>query len=294
MQLTSIINTTVCAFLVACESLLMSLSADDLQADGENPRCHILGHLRALTIPLRAAVIIVRSCVYLPPTITSMKAYAVVVTPDKKAGRISKADFDCFKAKFVKWCNGDNSVITALDGLKGAVVNPRANIHAEAMLMSLVAGGLQQLDVDIGSGTRLPLSSLLPVSGDTFRSTCVLTHLYLPQAQDISVGVSKRCCFCCWLLAELLQPQTKFVPHGTHGAIFPWSPPPGLPREILCTIRERLMGVLHHIVQASTVRPQSSQTSSALIAVPDSPLSDSDVFEDGLPYGKEQEFLLPD
>ena len=271
------------------------LSADDLQTDYEDPRRHILRHLRALTIPLRAAAIIVHSCVVkLPPTITSMKAYTVVVTPDKEEGGIPREYFDRFKAKFVRWCNNDNSVIAALDGVSGAVVEPEEGVHAEAMLMSLVAGGLQQLDVDIGSGTRLPLSSLLPVSGDTFRSTCVLTHLYLPQAQDISVGVSKRCCFCCWLLAELLQHQTKFVPHGTHGAIFPWSPPPGLPREILCTIRERLMGVLHHIVQASTVRPQSSQTSSALIAVPDSPLSDSDVVEDGLPYGKEQEFLLPD
>ncbi|RPD61701.1 hypothetical protein L227DRAFT_58618 [Lentinus tigrinus ALCF2SS1-6] len=50
---------------------------------------------------------------------------------------------------------------------------------------------------------------------------------------------------------------------GTHSAIIPWTPPHGMPREVLCTMRERLLNILYLVIQANVVRPQSGQTSPA-------------------------------
>ncbi len=131
------------------------LSVDDLKADAEDSRRHILRHLQALTIPLRAAINIVHSCFNAPPKI-SLKAYQVIVTPVPLA--MTKSYFDCFKAKFAKLYDAESTIVNqVLEELRPGV-NVTASVHAEAALMSLVSAGSEVAN----DGT--PIAGLLPVS----------------------------------------------------------------------------------------------------------------------------------
>ena len=61
----------------------------------------------------------------------------------------------------------------------------------------------------------------------------------------------------------MTESSPGFVLRGTHGAIFPWSPPPGLPRRVLQAMREQLLIVFYNAFRILSVRPQSAQTSPA-------------------------------
>ncbi|KAH9930432.1 uncharacterized protein BXZ73DRAFT_47672, partial [Epithele typhae] len=56
------------------------------------------------------------------------------------------------------------------------------------------------------------------------------------QDDRIAIGVSKRCCFCCNLLARLITNRlpgpAKLILPATHSTVFAWYPPEGLPVEI--------------------------------------------------------------
>ncbi|TFK82797.1 hypothetical protein K466DRAFT_603381 [Polyporus arcularius HHB13444] len=226
--------------------------ADDLQANGEDTLRHIVRHLEALATPLRAAYSIVHSCFDAPPDITSLKAYRVV-TPDSHA-TFTADYFERFREELAsRWGEQRELVLKALDSSKDALVRLGApSVHGEAALINILsAGDLQEHMVNV-CGEPTPIASLL-------------------SSGSMPVGVSKRCCFCCWLLAELLKPgsrgiaaQSAFVLRGTHGTIFPWQPPPGVPRAVLEAMRKELLTIFNRAFnQALGVRPQSAQTSPA-------------------------------
>ena len=66
------------------------------------------------------------------------------------------------------------------------------------------------------------------------------------------IGVGKKSCLCCYWLADLLgQPPNDifFVP-GTHGIVFPWTPPFfGIPVPVLEQLEERLILKLTEVTQ---------------------------------------------
>lgn len=133
------------------------LSVDDLKVGDEDSRHHILRHLQALTIPLRAAVRIVNSCFNAPPAI-SLKAYQVIVTPDTDI--ILGKHFDRFVAEFVKRCDADSKIVNqVLADLRSVTLKVTPSVHAEAVLMSLATAAEVQVD-----GMPAPGASLLPVS----------------------------------------------------------------------------------------------------------------------------------
>ena len=133
-----------------------------MKADKEDSQRHIIRHLGALTIPLRAAIKIVHSCWKAPREITSLKAYHVVVTPDSKAV-ITSEYLDLFKAQFASRCEEPERVAAALEDLKSAIVKRKANVHAEAALMSLASRDEEKPKVHV-DGTLTPIANLLPVS----------------------------------------------------------------------------------------------------------------------------------
>ncbi len=135
---------------------LTCASVDDLQADAEGSRRHILRHLQALTIPLRAAINIVYSCFNAPPNI-SLKAYQAIVTPVPLA--ITTSYFDCFKAKLAELCDAESTIVNqVLEELRPRVVNATASVHAEAALLSLARAASKVAN----DGT--PIAGLLPVN----------------------------------------------------------------------------------------------------------------------------------
>ncbi|KAI0779228.1 hypothetical protein C8Q74DRAFT_1257898 [Fomes fomentarius] len=89
------------------------------------------------------------------------------------------------------------------------------------------------------------------------------------------IGVSKKCCFCCWLLGSELNKwrmkgdakenrsrHPEVVLPGSHSTVYPCLPPPGVPAEVLKIIRAELLMRLWELIQEGMEpRSKSAQTS---------------------------------
>jgi hypothetical protein len=66
--------------------------------------------------------------------------------------------------------------------------------------------------------------------------------------------VTQKSCLCCYWLGELLHNDTKeyFILPGTHGIIFPWTPPSeGIPFEVLESLQQKLVSKLVQVTTTS-------------------------------------------
>ncbi len=91
------------------------------------------------------------------------------------------------------------------------------------------------------------------------------------------IGVAKKSCLCCYWLGELLKTDTgeSFVLPGTHGIIFPWTPPSdGIPFEVLETLQQKLISKLTEVT-ATWINSQPSPWDSSRQSSPISQSSDS-------------------
>jgi hypothetical protein len=91
-----------------------------------------------------------------------------------------------------------------------------------------------------------------------------------PQNADQVVGVSKKSCLCCYWLAQLLEVDSSdsFVVPGTHGIVFPWTPPSfGIPESVLKQLEQKLIQKLTEVtedwIQKKPVQSYSRQSSPA-------------------------------
>lgn len=66
-----------------------------------------------------------------------------------------------------------------------------------------------------------------------------------------TIAVSRKCCYSCHLLGEILQEKRnkKFNLFGTHGRVDPWMPPTGLDFETLSALKARLVQELGRVVE---------------------------------------------
>ncbi|RPD53603.1 hypothetical protein L227DRAFT_396755 [Lentinus tigrinus ALCF2SS1-6] len=109
------------------------------------------------------------------------------------------------------------------------------HVHAEAGLMALDAHlALRRLQ-----STRL--------AADVQKIATVFEHV-----GSLPIGITKKCCWACFRLAQLLTSDIRsdFLLPGSHGVIYPWSPPPfGVSPKVLSILRDELMG---RVVQWAT------------------------------------------
>lgn len=88
------------------------------------------------------------------------------------------------------------------------------------------------------------------------------------QNADRVIGVAKKSCLCCYWLAQLLldDKSSTFLVPGTHGIVFPWTPPLfGIPAPILAKLERLLIQKLVEVTEnwiASQSVPRSSGQSS--------------------------------
>jgi len=79
------------------------------------------------------------------------------------------------------------------------------------------------------------------------------------------IGISKKCCWCCWKLGHLLnndkESKLKLILPGTHSVIYPWCPPDSLPTNILLRIEQDLLDVLKKHLDKIGRRKGSNQSS---------------------------------
>ncbi|KAI0309994.1 hypothetical protein OF83DRAFT_1179006 [Amylostereum chailletii] len=111
-----------------------------------------------------------------------------------------------------------------------------AAVHAEAGVMGVVCASWNAEGAD--DTPSLPIAN-----EDTRRALCNMFS-------EISIGVSKLCCWCCWRLRTLLGELNgkdaaafpQFLLNGTHARISPWYPPPcGIPRSVLVKMEKELV-----------------------------------------------------
>ena len=123
-------------------------------------------------------------------------------------------------------------------------------------------------------GTRRSEGTRFPFIPTTLAVSFLLFAIH--QVPQLPIGISKKCCFCCMLLCELLHEwrerqsdsvkelYPKFELPGTHASIFPWmAPAKWLPEGILEAMRARLWEIVLHIARSGS-GVKSTQTSPAL------------------------------
>ena len=136
---------------------LMPVLANDLQADGELPRRHVLRYLHSLVQPYSAASDLVAYFAHSPnlPLPLRFDVYHIDVTSySTQCGRdLGQADYDRILDELLRQRATDASesslddiaeIRRALDLLKEPTLVracARAKVHPEAALMSLAAGG---------------------------------------------------------------------------------------------------------------------------------------------------------
>ena len=66
-----------------------------------------------------------------------------------------------------------------------------------------------------------------------------------------TIAISKKCCYGCFLLGEILHDKKKrqFKLYGTHGRVVPWMPPAGLDIDILVDLKTRFARILEHVIK---------------------------------------------
>jgi len=78
------------------------------------------------------------------------------------------------------------------------------------------------------------------------------------------IGVSKKCCWCCWSLGRLLnddkESNLKLTLPGTHSVIYPRCSPDSLPISLLLRLEQDLLDVLKKRLDKKGRRKGSNQS----------------------------------
>ena len=89
---------------------------------------------------------------------------------------------------------------------------------------------------------------------------------------DKVIGVGKKCCWCCSALGSILS-QDKHISiqlPGSHGIIYPWSPPQvGLDLSVLQILEDKLWDALYTAINKAEFEVPLSRQSSGSSSVGD-------------------------
>ncbi|KAI0312925.1 hypothetical protein OF83DRAFT_1176171, partial [Amylostereum chailletii] len=136
-----------------------------------------------------------------------------------------------------------------------------ATVHAEAALMGVACASW---DTEIARTQDSPPA--VPIEDEGTKRS--LRNMF--AVQEVTIGVSKLCCWCCWKLRTLLGELNgedaaacpQFLLSGTHATIFPWYPPPcGIPRSILEKLETELILEVEKLVRRRAYNPAFHQSS---------------------------------
>ncbi|KAI0758573.1 hypothetical protein BD413DRAFT_299784 [Trametes elegans] len=188
-----------------------TLMDSPIQESGESSVSHVQRFLRTL-IAWHTA------CDALFYTVRQVTSLHVFSFHTAAYSAIPTAEFHAFRTRYVDAMFRHPAVTDAIRKQVDLFLNlllPKAVktvvTHAEAGLMALV---LDQRSCH--AVVKLPMSD-----GD-------LNALFFASGR-MDIGVSKKCCYCCTLLAKLIHTSTQggltFSLPGTHGTILPWHPP---------------------------------------------------------------------
>ncbi|TBU52490.1 hypothetical protein BD310DRAFT_1043038 [Dichomitus squalens] len=224
-------------------------SEDELMAF-ENNKEHVIRYLKTLAIPFAAASFLVHYCHKLSPLSLHLEAFVVYASSSTPA--VTQGHIREFKYGFLQHFMFPDEVKEEIDrALSSLKFHYNGSLHAEAIIMALACS--------VHNGVRAEGAELQ-------QQQSYLTPVF--EVPSIPIGVSKKCCFCCDLLAHLLMRsqsggRLSFLLQGTHSTIFPWIPPDGIPFEVLKEMRIQLLKIFHSSITTYVKSVPSLQTSPA-------------------------------
>ncbi|KIY53601.1 hypothetical protein FISHEDRAFT_68698 [Fistulina hepatica ATCC 64428] len=189
-------------------------------------------YLRTMMSPIWAVIHLHRVVLSQPPSV--IRAYIARVPAIEKPVQI--ADIDDLVGR-LKWDNA--SQMEMIEWLEEHRFQRHANQHAEAVLMGLLC---QQSSTSamFASNEKLPIS------------------------------VGRRCCFCCYKLGQLLENgrlnndddlrthMPALILPGTHGVVYGWVAPSGIPTSILLVLKGELLEVVKTVAKRAKTSVLSS------------------------------------
>ncbi|KAI0758640.1 hypothetical protein BD413DRAFT_599143 [Trametes elegans] len=228
----------------------ITLMDSPIQESGESPVSHVQRFLRTLTAWYTA-------CNALFYTVRQVTSFSLFSFHTGAFCSIPMKDILAFRKSYWTYAKTRSAALDQSSAAKDKInlfldsLLPKRELnvvtHAEAGLMALVLDQQSRHAV-----VKLPMSD-----GD-------LNALFSASGR-IDIGVSKKCCYCCDILANLIHISTQggltFSLPGTHGTIFPWNPPPfGINTEQLQQMRDKLFKKFHDIVTKRILDLASTQS----------------------------------
>jgi len=138
-----------------------------------------------------------------------------------------------------------------LDSLAGNILQTRQFAKSRISRLYLDRAAFLRLLTSKISETQFSTSSsLVPVHCET--------KLAFSTIDSNSIGVSKRCCFCC----NIVLRELDFHEPSAHNKIYPWIPPLGLEESIKRTVVSKLrVTLLDYLYKSCSTTPESSSGS---------------------------------
>ncbi|KAI0705288.1 hypothetical protein C8T65DRAFT_696412 [Cerioporus squamosus] len=238
---------------------------EDTPPTGDASRASVVRYLRTLCTPYTAAQFYVLYGRRMARHGVRLKAYTLSSNLKPSVPRIDDATVREFAHKFLKHFPFPEDYSDVLTSAFEKLAKPLENYtldaaeHAEATLMALACSSRSDARTVNAMGPGLETESTKTVQ-DMFKSA-----LSAWVSRVVPVGVSKKCCFCCYKLATLLKERAglDFVLQGMRSVIFLWVPPDGVPTEVLIDLRLTLVRVLYDTIAEAVNTLRSVQTSSA-------------------------------
>ncbi|TFY71943.1 hypothetical protein EVG20_g1054 [Dentipellis fragilis] len=222
----------------------------------ESNRQHIIRYLKTPVIPFAAARFLVSYCRKLAPPTPRVSLNAFMVHSTSSTPPVSQEHVNTFKCQFLEHFTFPKDHRDVIDkALSSFRVRYNGTLHAEAVIMALAYAVRVHPDKGARKGADLPtyFFDVAPVF----------------QAHLIPIGASKKCCFCCDLLASLMmdsedgKASPRFLLQDTHSTIFPWIAPDGIPLSVSMEMRSRLLKIFYDSVTTYATSVPSLQTSPA-------------------------------
>jgi len=242
-----------------------TITSEDLPEIGELPRSHFIRYLKTVTDHIAAFKSIRNQPAFHKP----IKAHVVYLPKPDINRELVINELDAFLDSVVAPINDKDDRDDARDWIKKEIIvkavmtNPA--VHAEAGMMGLVNIVNMDTQLEFCSGPSSELNGVL---------ASVL------KTDEVVIGVSKKCCWCCWRLYKWFEAHrsspaapgqdsdrpsvspTTILPTmlliGSHDTIFPWCPPQlGIPIEFL---RELLKDLKHILMKVSLQKTADADT----------------------------------
>ncbi|KIY47849.1 hypothetical protein FISHEDRAFT_74190 [Fistulina hepatica ATCC 64428] len=96
------------------------------------------------------------------------------------------------------------------------------------------------------------------------------TSAMFASSEKLPVAVGRRCCFCCYKLGQLLEngclnshddlrtDMPELILPGTHGVVYGWAAPSGIPTPILRALKAELLEVVERVAKRAKTSMLSS------------------------------------